>query len=61
MTGSTDGDDRLDLADALICRSGHGDGTDLPVVPAPAELLDMVAFSVHAEDPFGPGSERGRP
>ncbi|WP_406382486.1 DUF4913 domain-containing protein [Streptomyces sp. NBC_01618] len=43
------------------CRSGHGDSPDLPVVPAPAELLDMPAFSAYAEDPFGPGSEGGRP
>ncbi|WP_406495516.1 hypothetical protein OG936_16315 [Streptomyces sp. NBC_00846] len=35
--------------------------TPPPSADPPAELLDMIAFSVHAEDPFGPGPEGGRP
>lgn len=43
------------------CRTGHVDGTALPLVPVPAGTMDAAAFSVHAEDPFLPWSGGGRP
>lgn len=43
------------------CRTGHVDGTALPLAPVPAETLDDPAFSAHAEDPFLPWSGGRRP
>ncbi|MFF9507084.1 hypothetical protein ACF1BU_15395 [Streptomyces sp. NPDC014724] len=51
----------FEAALTIHCRTGHVDGTALPLAPVPAGGMDLPAYSVFVEDPFLPWSGGGRP